>query len=342
MIKLLFKFVLAVMALGVVIILVVYFLPSATLTNSKQIFTEPFFTKEMVDTKKLVDLNLNPYCIYDLLESEDGEINYKSCLEKHKDKNFISNVLRNFDGPTENISTSVSIEDTTFYFSLADFFGDPLTGEGLYLYESSWNGGGSGTFSSIKGVELRNNMLTLVSNIAGGDRCNDGDIDYISVDRQTGSVNYAKSATPFRLLNYKDGTDWRRMSLAHSLSSEYDEENSESTLEDFAKSQGAPGLYDNLSPYDDIDNCAMCCIGHTINKFDVLSEEIEPVGITLYKSNLTEVFREGCFYDWIAEENFKQYESYSENDELIYLDQQDWARALKSFSSKCTFTFTMQ
>jgi hypothetical protein len=31
-----------------------------------------------------------------------------------------------------------------------------------------------------------------------------------------------------------------------------------------------------------------------------------------------------------------KYESYSENEELIYLDQQDWAKALKKFSRKCS------
>ena len=333
MIKLLLKSALSAIALALIIIAALYFFPSPPNINSKQIVTEPFFTKEMVDTKKLIDINLNPYCINELLESEEGEIDYKSCLEKYEEKEFLSYVLNNFDGPTENISTSISIEGITFYFALADFSGDLVTREGTYLYEVSWNGGGSGTFSSIKGFMLRNDMLTLTLDIAGGDRCNDGNLDHISVDREAGSVKYAQSATPFRLLNYKDNTSWREMRLIRALTGET---GSDLTLEDFGESQGASSFYDDLAPLKDIDDCAMCCVGHTVNEFNVISEEIIPVGVTIYKAQMAEGFREGCFFDWLAEENFKQYESYSENEELIYLDQQDWAKALKKFSRKCS------
>jgi hypothetical protein len=333
MIKLLFKFVLAVMALGVVIILVVYFLPSVNLTNSKQIINEPFFTKVMIDTHDLADINLNPYCIKDLIDSEEGEINYKACLEKHKEKDVKFKILNNFDGPTENISTEISIEENTWYIDLADFVGNRSTGEGMYYYEVTINGGGSGAFSSIKTIALKDDMLTWISNIEGGDRCNDGNIDYINFNKEKASISYVKAATPFRLLNYKDKTDWRQMSLIRALTGETD---SDLTLEEFGESQGATGFYDDLVRHKDIDDCAMCCVGHTVNEFNVISEEVAPVGVTIYKVHVTERFREGCFFDWLAEEDFKQYKSYSENDELIYLDQQDWAKALKRFSRKCS------
>lgn len=333
MIKLLFKFVISMIALAVVIILVLYFLPSANLAKPKQIINEPFFTKLMIDTHDLADINLNPYCIKDLIDSEEGEINYKACLEKHKDKDVKFKILSNFDGPTENISTEISIEESTWYIDLADFFGNRSTGEGVYFYEVTINGGGSGAFSSIKIISLKDDMLTWISNIEGGDRCNDGNIDYINFSNEKASISYVKAATPFRLLNYKDNTSWREMRLFHALTGE---KGADSTLEEFGESQGASSFYDGLVPLKDVDDCAMCCVGHTVNEFNVLSEEVIPAGVTIYKVHVTEGFREGCFFDWLAEEDFMKYESYSENEELIYLDQQDWAKALKKFSSKCS------
>ena len=62
----------------------------------------------------------------------------------------------------------------------------------------SWNGGGTGMFTSIELLEREGDTLKIKSTIAGGDRCNGGILE-ASVNDQ-GVVGYTQNITPYDML----------------------------------------------------------------------------------------------------------------------------------------------
>lgn len=82
-------------------------------------------------------------------------------------------------------------------------------------------GGGTGNFNDVREVEIKNNRLTS-SNQYGGDRCN-GALEDASV--QNGVLRYSRNITPFDLVELSDGNQA------------------------------------GFKAYEDIEACAICCVG---------------------------------------------------------------------------------
>lgn len=65
--------------------------------------------------------------------------------------------------------------------------------EGLYVFEINWSGGGSGSFSELIALALKNDtILTLQKEIEGGDRCNGG---IVEAKIQDNLITFKKQAT---------------------------------------------------------------------------------------------------------------------------------------------------
>lgn len=85
---------------------------------------------------------------------------------------------------------------------------------------------------------------------SGGDRCNDG---FARWDRfsKNGNGIYRRSATPFRLVNPLDETNWRDQSTALLFEGADDETKRQALLQ-----MADPPLYEEWLPYEMLENCA--------------------------------------------------------------------------------------
>ncbi len=92
-----------------------------------------------------------------------------------------------------------------------------------FLFELNYSGGGSGFFSSIVTLELKNGALTLLRTIDGGDRCMGG---VSHAELSDGRLSYQKKLTPLGLVSLLTTVNNRSL--------------------------------ESLSVYPD---CAVCCIG---------------------------------------------------------------------------------
>lgn len=118
----------------------------------------------------------------------------------------------------------------------------------FYLLEVGSNTGGTGIFSShwvLKQISERPLFWPWL-NVPGGDRCNDGQLR--GLELSAAKLVYTHAATPFRLLNSTDQTDWRWKAL-RALGSPDDVSSS---------------TFLNWRPYDDVANCAICCAGEVV------------------------------------------------------------------------------
>ena len=292
--------------------------------------TPVFFQGAIKDTQKYNHLNI--YCIKDAIQ--EGEINYAQCVEDNKAKEITQQVMPNLDS-SKNIGSYMKEEDETWFAHLADYFPKGKKNSGIYIYETAVNNGGAGYFSSIRMFELHdNNMLEYFGIIPGGDRCNDGGLEYISSDAE--GMIYASSATDFRLLNYKYITDWRRVSLAHILATMGQEDLS---LSDYAKSINLPSFFQDIEPYKDIYNGAIGCVGNIVRFFDFYKEQQTALGIIISKDFLKDreyiasETGQACLDKWKIQHRFSKYKSYKEYKDSIYIDSKDWDNALVSFQN---------
>jgi len=287
----------------------------------------PSFLSTIPDTQKYNNLNI--YCIKDAIK--EGKINYDQCVENNKAKEITHRVVANLDS-SKNVGSYIINGDETWYADLADYLPGRSKNTGIYIYETIINTGGTGNFSSISVLELHdNNILEHHGDIKGGDRCNDGSLEYISSDAQ--GTTYASAATPFRLLNYKDTTDWRRVSLAYLIVKEGQKGLS---YFDFIKSKNLPSFFHNIEPYEDIDNSAIGCVGNVVRSFEFDKNQQKAIGLIISKNYLKGEKSDGsCLDRWIAEHQFIQYSSFQEYGDSIYLESKDWDKALLSFQGYC-------
>ena len=119
------------------------------------------------------------------------------------------------------------------------------------------NYGGSGWFSYLLVlVETRNGSIASGFVQSAGDRCNDG---YARWDRfsENGNGIYRRSATPFRLVNPLDETNWRNQSTALMFEGADDDARRQAMLQ-----LADPPLYADWLPYKELENCATCCGAH--------------------------------------------------------------------------------
>jgi len=292
--------------------------------------TPVFFQGAIKDTQKYNHLNI--YCIKDAIQ--EGKINYAQCVEDNKIKEITQQVMPNLDS-SKNVGSYMKEEDETWFAHLADYFPKGKKNSGIYIYETAVNTGGTGYFSSIRMFELHdNNMLEYFGIIPGGDRCNDGGLEYISSDAE--GMIYASSATDFRLLNYKYITDWRRVSLAHILATMGQEDLS---LSDYAKSINLPSFFQDIEPYKDIYNGAIGCVGNIVRFFDFYKGQKTALGIIISKDFLKDreyiasETGQACLDKWKIQHRFSKYKSYKEYKDSIYIDSKDWDNALVSFQN---------
>ena len=102
-----------------------------------------------------------------------------------------------------------------------------------------------------------------------GDRCNDGHAQW---DRfsENGNGIYMRNATPFRLVNPLDETDWRAAANAMLFEGKDEEAQRAEML-----ATANPPLYSSWLPYRELENCAACCAGKIVVMQNMLGTEID-------------------------------------------------------------------
>ena len=154
------------------------------------------------------------------------------------------------------------------------------------------NYGGSSWFSYLLVlVETRNGSIALGFVQSAGDRCNDG---FARWDRfsENGNGVYRRSATPFRLVNPLDETDWRNMFNALLLQDADDDAKRQAMLQ-----MADPPLYADWLPYQELDHCATCCVGEIVVMRSMIGTEIDPgrdyavLGVVLYPDAIAALAR---------------------------------------------------
>ena len=146
------------------------------------------------------------------------------------------------------------------------------------------NFGGSGWFSYLLVlVETRAGKIASGFVQQAGDRCNDG---YARWDRfsENGNGIYTHSATPFRLVNPLDETNWRAVENALLFDGKDDMAKREEML-----TIADPPLYQSWLPYQELENCAACCFGEIVVMQNMIGTEVEAgrdyavLGVILYR-----------------------------------------------------------
>jgi len=187
------------------------------------------------------------------------------------------------------------------------------------LLEVGIDGGGSGIFSSIVLLErdrLDPNKFTVWARTPDGDRCNDGK-KWVSKSTSAG-FEFKAAATPFRLINPKDTTDWRNWYLAQSMANYGDKE------------FGRPPVFNEWLPYDDVVNSANACVGWVVRKYDyetgfeIIGVELSPHLQTELKSEDTSL--SACINVWLGSQT---------NEEGSYFRIDDWSGRLRQLTSIC-------
>lgn len=186
---------------------------------------------------------------------------------------------------------------------------------GMRLLEVGVDGGGSGLFSSIVLLDRDQQDKTkyeILVRTPSGDRCNDGN-KWVSEASFDGFI-FKSAATPFRLLNPDDTTDWRNWYLAKALMDEAGEE------------LDRPAVFNGWEPYEDVTNSANACFGWIVRKFDY-ETGFEIIGVELNAglvANPEDVSLEGCINNWLASEA-----------EGLLIRKDEWLSRLKKVKSSC-------
>jgi len=189
---------------------------------------------------------VSPTCIAALID--DGASAFRSCT---------------------SLQTPFQIDETKDWTGRDVFTVTPVNGpeDGWLSYtttEELWryrlvefvrNTGGTGQFSRIVGLPWQSDDYFYTK---AGDRCNDGNHKILSA--AGGELIYLRSATPFRILNFRDDTDWRSLRAALSLKTlTYEDEKSRS---EWLTRLKVPRPLNDLAPYDEINNAAQSCVGY--------------------------------------------------------------------------------
>ena len=152
------------------------------------------------------------------------------------------------------------------------------------------NTGGSGWFSYLLVlVETQNGDIALGFVQPAGDRCNDG---YARWERfsENGNGIYRRAATPFRLVNPLDETNWRAVENALMFDGK-DESAQKAEMLSIAN----PPLHQDWLPYRELDNCAACCAGEIVMMQSMIGTEIDPgrdygvLGVTVNRQVMDEL-----------------------------------------------------
>lgn len=164
----------------------------------------------------------------------------------------------------------------------------PSSGSEFALLQITTSGGGTGHFSSLARVE-RTVAHSFVAwwSIPGGDRCNDG---MMRVEEFSGhEVSYSTSATPFRLLNPVDRSNWRMLEMHSRLS---------------GWSGEPPATLFDWQPYRDVANSASSCAGSILYRINPISGKTDVVGVSVDTDAFlseTQGDKQACINQWLRE-----------------------------------------
>jgi len=207
----------------------------------------------------------SPDCIQAILDKDAG-IETDDCLVE------LSSV-QSRDGRThDGISYPVARLQTDRYTMMIHYTGGAFPDATLRNWPLSidLNFGGSGWFSYLLVlVETRAGKIASGFVQQAGDRCNDG---YARWDRfsENGNGTYVRSATPFRLVNPLDEINWRGVENAMMF-----EGKDETAKRQEMLTLADPPLYQSWLPYEELENCASCCVGEIIVMQNMIGTEVE-------------------------------------------------------------------
>lgn len=192
---------------------------------------------------------------------------------------------------------------------------DMPEGGQLGLLELMFNTGGSGHFGLLAMVEkdAQGNAYPVWWQWAG-DRCNDGYPSFIGIEEE--QLFYSVAATPFRLLNPLDETDWRMQSL----------------LQELGDDSGELPTLAGWRPYDDLANCAVCCAGERVYAVGLADGFSRTVGVKLDTEqflNQQQGERQTCLNQWLSNSEFAR----QRKDEVISIES--WLPALEQIYNVC-------
>ena len=193
------------------------------------------------------------------------------------------------------------------------------TGRDFRLLEVEIRSGGSGAFSSIVFLErgkVDKNKYTVWLRTPSGDRCNDG---YKTVsDISPDDFVFKAAATPFRLINPEDTTDWRNWRNANAM------------MEYAGDKLEQPPVLNDWLPYDDVTNSASACVGWIVRKYDyetgfeIVGVELNPNLQIELKSDDTSL--SSCLNGWLGSQA---------NEEGSYFSIDDWNGRLRQLTGIC-------
>jgi len=262
-------------------------------------------------TQPSEDIFIHPMCLEFLAPWDRSDSDSMDCSEFEPStilKMGNEFGVRHGDGGSQSIVYS--------YPDVDDYLSD---NPDFRLLEVGIDGGGSGIFSSIVLLErdrLDLNKYTALVRTPSGDRCNDGN-KWVSKSTSDGFV-FKASATPFRLINPQDTTDWRNWQLAQSLAKHGGKE-----LE-------RPPVYNEWLPYGDVENSANACVGWVVRKYDY-ETGFEIIGVELNVNpqiDLTsdDLSLSACINSWLASQT---------NEDGSYFEIDDWNGKLRQLIGLC-------
>lgn len=235
-------------------------------------------------------------CIQKKSNVEDYEIfksGRQSCLSQNKDNEWIC----------YRLALKTRVDNDNNY---------------LLNYEKIQATGGTGRFSIIETYFLSAEKLTIdyLGTIpeSHGDRCNDGWADIHDISKVHATIS--SSATLFRLLNPNDRTNWRSKMLL-------------SKLESNSSSNHDVELFGNLKPYDDLSNCAVCCMGRIVRILDFSEDKLNSKFSGVILDIPDHVSGQSYIEECLIQELKKLQKSNSR-----YLSK-DWNTKIKNIEMKC-------
>ena len=280
-----------------------------SISQSKKTIDPPLETETEIDPTPVQsgnDLFIHPQCLEFL-----GPWN-KDNSETFECKDYDLSIVKQNDN---NVSASYGNRQSIHYSYPAQS-DSVATGRDFRLLEVEIRSGGSGAFSSIVFLErgkVDKNKYTVWLRTPSGDRCNDG---YKTVsDISPDDFVFKAAATPFRLINPEDTTDWRNWRNANAM------------MEYAGDKIEQPPVLNDWLPYDDVTNSASACVGWIVRKYDY-ETGFEIVGVEL--SEQIEIGVDGdsldsCINGWLT----------TQANEESHFKIADWTGRLRQLNGTC-------
>lgn len=208
----------------------------------------------------------SPDCIQTILDTDTG-VQADDCLVA------LASIMSRDGSTHDGMLYPIAELQTDRYSMMIHYTGGAFPDAALRNWPLSidLNFGGSGWFSYLLVlVETRAGKVASGFVRQAGDRCNDG---YARWDgfSENGNGTYVRSATPFRLVNPLDETNWRGVENAMLFEGK-DETAKRAEMLTLAD----PPLYQSWLPYQDLENCASCCVGEIVIMQNMIGTEVDP------------------------------------------------------------------